>query len=393
MISNSLNGHAKMQFRITELAVNDSTDPSQWRRIFFAAALVCVMTGCQQVGYRPESLPAHLTARPTIDVNSLDLSRLATTDFDNSKIFPGDKLNVTVVTGTETRQPVPWEVSVTQDGAAEVPLIGPVQVVGSDVRQAQQLFRNASIQRGIFRQPSISVSLAERQTNRVSVMGAVENPGTYELPRAGSDLLNAIVSAGGFTNEADRLVEVRLPTQVIPGSPANNSPYPSGAAAEVAQTSYGTPVSPSQTIPAKTVQVDLVSATTTGQPQGYGLLDGSIVMVKKQPPRHIHVIGLVNKSNRFELPPGENVRFLDAIAMAQGTKLSLADRAFIIRQVQGASEPIVIDCSIRGAKENPTQNLLLTDGDVVSVEETPFTFVFGTVKDLVRVGLSSRVTF
>ena len=298
---------------------------------------------------------------------------------------------MTVVTGTETRQPIPWEIAVGQDGSVDVPLVGPVQVVGLDVREAQSIIRNASIQRGIFRQPSVSMTLSKRQTNRVSVMGAVQNPGTYELPRAGSDLLSAIVSAGGFTSDADRIVEARIPTQVIP---VNVSPPPqtTGPAAEVAQTSYGTPIVQTKTIPAKTVQVDLVSATTNGQPQGYGLPDGSIVMVRKMPARHIQVIGLVNRSNRFELPPGENVRFLDAIAMAQGTKLSLADRSFVIRQVEGGDEPIVIDCSIREAKEDPTKNLLLADGDVVSVEETPFTFLFGTAKDLIRVGLSSRFT-
>lgn len=379
-----------MQCRITEAKSIDSTETNHLRRRLIAVALVCMMAGCQQVGYRPESLPAHFAARPTIDVNSLDLSRLATTDFDNSKIFPGDTLNVTVVTGTETRQPVPWEIAVSDDGSVEVPLIGPVRVAGLDVRDAQSIIRTASIQRGIFRRPSVSMTLAKRRTNRVSVMGAVNEPGTYELPRAGSDLLNAIVSAGGFTSDADRIVEARIPTQIIQNTPSQ-SPY-TGPAAEVAQTSYGTPLVQTQTIPAKTVQVDLVSATTNGQPQGYGLPDGSIVMVKKMPARHIHVIGLVNRSNRFELPPGQNVRFLDAIAMAQGTKLTLADRSFIIRKVEGGQEPIVIDCSIRDAKEDPTKNLLLTDGDVVSVEETPFTFLLGTAKDLVRVGLSSKFT-
>lgn len=376
-----------MQFRMN---VNDRKfKPARWRRSLMGVAVLCVLTGCRQVGYRPDSLPPKFAARPTVDVNSLDLSRLATTDFDNSKIFPGDTLNVTVVTGTETRQPTPWPVTVAQDGSVEVPLIGPVRVVGLDVRQAQSVVREASIQRGIYRRPSVSMSLAQRQTNRVSVMGAVENPGTYELPRAGSDLLNAIVSAGGFTEDADRFVEVRLPSQTIQLDP-NDAPGGAVPATEVARTSYGTPTGEVRTIPARTVQVDLVTATQDAQPQGYGLLDGSIVMVRKQPPRYVHVIGLVKRPNRFELPPGQNVRFLDAIAMAQGLKLSLADRAFIIRQVPDAGEPIVIDVSLREAKENPDLNLMLADGDVVSVEETPFTFVFGTLKDVVRIGLSSR---
>ena len=379
-----------MQFR-TNVNDREFQPKRRWQRPLICVAVLCVLTGCRQVGYRPDSLPHRFAAQPTVDVNSLDLSRLATTDFDNSKIFPGDTLNVTVVTGTETRQPAPWPVTVAQDGSVEVPLIGPVRVVGLDVRQAQSVIRDASVQRGIYRQPSVSMSLARRQTNRVSVMGAVENPGTYELPRAGSDLLNAIVSAGGFTKDADRFVEVRLPSQTVPTGP-NDPPRGATPVTEVAQTSYDTSSGEVRTIPPRTVQVDLVAATQNPQLQGYGLLDGSIVMVRKQPPRYIHVIGLVKRANRFELPPGQNVRFLDAIAMAQGLKLSLADRAFIIRQVEDADEPIVIDMSLKEAKANPELNLMLADGDVVSVEETPFTFVFGTLKDVVRIGLSGRFT-
>jgi polysaccharide export outer membrane protein len=115
-------------------------------------------------------------------------------------------------------------------------------------------------------------------------------------------------------------------------------------------------------------------------------------MVREQPPRFVHVIGLVQKPNRFELPAGENIRILDAIAMAQGLKISLADRAYVIRQVPGAAEPVVIEVSIRNAKTTPGDNILLSDGDVVSVEETPLTFVFGTLKNVVRIGLTNSLS-
>ena len=115
-------------------------------------------------------------------------------------------------------------------------------------------------------------------------------------------------------------------------------------------------------------------------------------MVRKLPPRYVHVIGLVQKPNRFELPPGEDVRILDAIAMAQGLKISLADRAYVIRQIPNAAEPVVVEVSIRKAKTTPADNILLTDGDVVSVEETPLTFVFGTLKNVVRIGLTSSLS-
>ena len=356
-----------------------------------AIGLVCLLTGCRQVGFAPSSLPAEYAALPTINVNSLDLSRLASAQSNSSAIFPGDRLNVTVATGAEDRQPTPWPVTVAEDGTVEIPLVGPIQVAGLDVRRAQGLIRDASIHRGIYRQPSVSMSLESRRTNRISVVGAVEQPGSYELPVAGSDLLSALIAAGGLSDDADRILEIRLPAQPTP------TILPTGIGQvpiEVARTSYdsSTGQHPPQTLGPRSIRLDLVAATTSPQSQDYRLDDGAIVMVRKLPPRYVHVIGLVQKPNRFKLPPGEDVRILDAIAMAQGLKISLADRAYVIRQIPNATEPVVVEVSIRKAKTTPADNILLTDGDVVSVEETPLTFVFGTLKNVVRIGLTSSLS-
>jgi polysaccharide export outer membrane protein len=243
------------------------------------------------------------------------------------------------------------------------------------------------------------MSLESRRTNRISVVGAVEQPGSYELPVAGSDLLSALIAAGGLSDDADHIIEIRLPAQptptILPAGTPTISPTGNGQVPiEVARTSYdsSTGQHPPQTLGPRSVRLDLVAATTSPQSQDYRLDDGAIVMVRKLPPRYVHVIGLVQKPNRFELPPGEDVRILDAIAMAQGLKISLADRAYVIRQIPNAAEPVVVEVSIRKAKTTPADNILLTDGDVVSVEETPLTFVFGTLKNVVRIGLTSSLS-
>lgn len=336
--------------------------------------------GCQQGMYEATALPPGLAAQPTVDVSTLDLSRLATLSENPSSIRPGDILNVTVSSGIE-QKPQQWELSVAEDGTIDIPLVGTVPAAAHELRDVQQFVRQASIQRGLYRRPSVSVSLHERHKYRVTVTGAVKDPGTYELPVAEAHLLSALVAAGGLTVDADTVVEVRQPS----GASSNLAP----AEGSVVATASYRDATQTSALPG-TRTIDLVSATTGNSSPAsnqYVLDDGAVVVVRQRSKRYVHVIGLVNKPNRFELPAGQNVTVLDAVAMAQGLSLNVADKVVILRNTALSPQPVSIDVSIAEAKENPSANLLLSDGDIVSVEETAATLAVGAFKQFVRVGL------
>jgi polysaccharide export outer membrane protein len=111
-------------------------------------------------------------------------------------------------------------------------------------------------------------------------------------------------------------------------------------------------------------------------------------MVRPQEKRVIHVAGLVNTPNQFELPPDQDVRVLDAVAMAGGLKSPVADKIYIIRQMEEMSEPAVIEVSISRAKKNGNENLRLASGDLISVESTVMTNSVEALSTFFRVGLS-----
>jgi hypothetical protein len=52
---------------------------------------------------------------------------------------------------------------------------------------------------------------------------------------------------------------------------------------------------------------------------------------------------------------------------------------------------VKIRASIMEAKHNPAANVRLAAGDLISVEETPVTFVLATLQNLVRIGMSSSL--
>jgi polysaccharide export outer membrane protein len=342
--------------------------------------------GCRQGVYNAKSLPPQYTAVPLADVQSLDLAHLSTSPAGSQQIQPGDTLSVNIVTGAEEDQPVHWPVVVSDSGVADVPLIGPVNLAGRSLRSAQHIVRTAAVERGIYRNPSVAVSVAERRTNSVTVVGAVAKPGTYDLPAAGSDLLSAIVAAGGLAEDANSIVEIRR-------APRQDLPPPSAADGSFMAAASYPPAGglPSAGVPPATSRIDLTHAAQFPMRGSYHLHDGDVVTVHRQPTRHVHVIGLVQRPDSFELAAGQNVRVLDAIAMAGGLRVSIADKVLVVRQVPGQLKPVVIKVSLRQAKKDSLANLLLAEGDVVSVEETPVTFVVGTIQQVIRVGVNGSV--
>jgi polysaccharide export outer membrane protein len=260
-----------------------------------------------------------------------------------------------------------------------------VQVAGLELVQAEQLVRSESIRRGKYVAPNVTLTMKQRRTNKIAVIGAVEEPNTYELPASSSDLLTAIVQAGGLSKEAGTIIEIRHPPGVAEVPVAQDG---NGYSTELASMRGQRRM---VRTPPRTVQVDLAQAATSDFGD-YSLGDGATVMVMKRPKRFIHVMGLVRKPDQYELPDDvPEPRLLDALALAGGQTLSIADKVHIIRQLPDQSEPVVIEASVGAAKRDTSSNIRLTSGDVVSVEETATTFVVGTIKDFVRFGFSSAI--
>ncbi|MCA9119941.1 MAG: polysaccharide biosynthesis/export family protein [Planctomycetaceae bacterium] len=347
------------------------------------ALVACLALGCNRANlYQASSLPADLAAPSYTSLQNVDLSRLARTVSNSQVLYAGDEVEVTVVTGIEEKTPTAWRGRISEDGTLNVPLIGPVHVAGLEVTQAEQVVRQESIRRGKYVSPNVTLVLTKRRTNKVAVLGAVNSPQTYELPATSSDLLTAIVQAGGLSKDAGTIIEVRHPPSLVEVPLAEN------------ETGYSTELASMRgrrqmvRTPPRTVHVDLTEAANSDFGD-YSLPDGATVMVMKRPKRFIHVLGVVNKPSQFEVPDDlPEPRLLDALALAGGLKLPVADKVHVIRQLPDRTDPIVIEASFRAAKRDPTSNIVLTNGDVVSVEETPATIVLGTIRDFIRVGTS-----
>lgn len=344
--------------------------------------LICaalVMCGCYSTSkYKAGNLPQHLAASPSVSANKIDLSALAGSVQASDRLVPGDSLIVSIASGLEGEKTPEWNLRIGDGGRLNVPLVGPVPIAGLRLTDAERTITSEAIRRGVYVTPNVTLKIEKRSSNQVTVLGAVKKPRTYELPMGSSDLMTALSMAEGFSEEADTVVQVRHP----PGTGARLA-----AIAQTRPVSYpGQPLPPA--IPDE-FEMDLTRLDEIPA-ENRQLVDGSVVMVRKKPARFVNVMGLVRKPDSIQIPEDRELRLLDAISMAGGRTESLADKVTIIREMKDGSQA-VIRASIRDAKKGGAPNMLLKSNDLVSVDETPTTYVVGTLKTFFRFGFSSAV--
>jgi polysaccharide export outer membrane protein len=92
---------------------------------------------------------------------------------------------------------------IARDGRVQLPLLGEVKVAGMSVRDAQEYIRKL-YDADYLVDPQIYLNISSYTQRKITVIGQVSRPGSYELQGNESlGILEAIGMAGGFTRIAD----------------------------------------------------------------------------------------------------------------------------------------------------------------------------------------------
>jgi polysaccharide export outer membrane protein len=121
------------------------------------------------------------------------------TQTEDTALGPGDVFEVRVYDEEDLTATYRVEV----DGSIDFPLIGRVEVAGLDPNAVAARIRDQLRDGNILVAPHVSVRVEEYNSRRVSVIGAVREPGSYPL-RSGMGVVEAVSLAGGFTALANR---------------------------------------------------------------------------------------------------------------------------------------------------------------------------------------------
>jgi protein involved in polysaccharide export with SLBB domain len=92
---------------------------------------------------------------------------------------------------------------VSQRGDIDFPYVGSIQVAELEPSAVAHLIETRLREGEVLVNPQVSVLVTEYNSKRVSVTGAVRNPGTYSIP-PGTAASQAIGLAGGTTDLANR---------------------------------------------------------------------------------------------------------------------------------------------------------------------------------------------
>jgi polysaccharide export outer membrane protein len=170
------------------------------------------LSGCAVSPPPTASPPSHFasTSRTTIDEINQSLSVFAaqsTSSTADYRIGPDDLIQVTIYNIPEQEARVTPRTVIlraSQEGMIVVPLLGEVTVRGKTTAGLEQELTERY--KKYIRNPQVGVLITEYR-QRVSVMGAVQKPGVFELTGPKS-VIDLIALAGGITERAGNQVHV-----------------------------------------------------------------------------------------------------------------------------------------------------------------------------------------
>src|SRR6266403_2333773 len=142
------------------------------------------------------------------------------------------------------------EVRVSQTGSIGIPLV-PVRlhVAGLTEVQAEQKIAEILESSGLVSHAEVSLSVKERKSKPITVVGAVGHPMVYQADRPVT-LLEVLAEAGGVANDAGDTVIVSRPSQDAPSDASEPPAIGPEGSAPVAASSGTTVPKPSANSPA-----------------------------------------------------------------------------------------------------------------------------------------------
>ena len=235
---------------------------------------------------------------------------------------PEDVVEVTVWGYADLTRSVP----VRPDGKISVPLAGTMQASGMSVEQLTQALTRAYAIYII--DPRVTVIVKEFRKVRISVLGQVAHPGTYQLA-PGSGVLDALSAAGGVTDVA-ALKEAQL---LNPG------------------------------VPPKAIDLQSALAGTPGA--NIRLRGGETLVVPEDTASLVSVLGEVAHPGRYRIK-GE-MHLLDALATAGGiTEKASVTQAQLVR-ASHQREALNLEALLM--RQDMNQNLAIQAGDTLIIPE------------------------
>jgi polysaccharide export outer membrane protein len=300
-------------------------------------------------------------------------------------IGDGDLLNLEVFDVKELSR----EVRVSQTGSIGIPLL-PVRlhVSGLTEVQAEQKISEVLESNGLVSHAEVSLSVKERKSKPITVVGAVGHAMVFQADRPVT-LLEVLAEAGGVANDAGDTVIVNRPAQEAPSDPSgppaigpedhapavaskesNHTDSVRESASSAAAVPNASANSPAPVDPPhlnNTITINLNELMESGDATNNIILQaGDIVTVPHS--GIVYVLGAVSRPGGFVLANDRGqMTTLKILALAGGlSPTAKRDHAVIVRKdAQGQQHEVAVD--LKKVMERQAEDVQLQPSDILIV--------------------------
>lgn len=257
---------------------------------------------------------------------------------------PDDGILVNVVDLVELDSKSLGVIRLDQQGNIRLPLAGRIHASGLTVENLEKEIAKRLTR--IMNEPEVSVSVGEYRSHPVSVLGAVRNPGVYQV--AGPKTLFEVLSlAGGLNPDASNRIKItRAASAGVLPLPNATSDLTGGF--QIAELNVR------NVMEAKNPEENIV------------VLSNDVITVPKAD--LVYVVGAVRKSGGFPLYEKEQISVLQAVSLAEGLdKVASAKNARILRQSSPGGERTEVVINVEKILDGRAEDVSLQANDILFI--------------------------
>ncbi len=326
-----------------------------------------------------------LHAAPSLRAQSVETSdkaneRLRTLAASSSRtvqpsdyvIGPGDLVNVQVFDVPEMSR----ELRVSQTGTIGIPLV-PVrlQVAGLTEIQTERKITEVLEANGLISHPEVSVTVKEKKSRPITVVGAVAHPMVYEADRQVT-LIDVLAQAGGITADAsDHVIVTRPERDQVPDASQPQADAPADAPPALTAASTSAPDASKATAEPSQIPPPLVNTITVnlGQILEAGDMVNNIVIqpgdvVTVPHAGIVYVLGAVPKPGGYTVTNDRaQLSTLKVLSLAGGLdRTAKSDHAVIVRK-DATGQQQQVDVDLKKIMKFQAEDVQLRPSDILYI--------------------------
>lgn len=323
-----------------------------WFRVLqaFLAITLFFISDCVGAQVRPAAEAAsagqgefrQISNRIVNAVAAAEANALAEIRNDESRIGPGDLLDVTVFEAPEMNRTF----RVSAGGEISMELLGAVKASGLTPGELQSSLQER-LHRTYMKDPHVGVFVRELQSHPVSVVGAVKKPGVFQIQGTKTVLEMLSMAEGPADDAGESVVILRGAGFSAPGESATRGAQPESGG-----------------------KIDTLSLWTLMESRSAALnlpvYPGDIVKVTSA--ELVYVVGEVKKPGGFALKNNQSISLLQSLALAEGlTHTAATGQARIVRVDAATGQRIEIPVNLGKILANKASDPGLQPKDILFI--------------------------